>query len=506
MVGQPNTLFRPGRNCYRPALARRAALLVDGEAYFRAFAQAALRAEHSIVIVGWDFHSRTRLHHGLSDLPDLLGDFLSELVRRKPCLRIFILIWDCPLPFAKGREPRVMSAGGWQLDARITFHYDGNCPLRAAFHQKLVVIDGKVAFCGGMDLTISRWDTPEHAWGDQQRTNIGDTEPYAPVHDTMLIVDSGAALALHSVVSERWWRATRRTLPAAYTASPEDPWATDPWPDTVLPTLFDVNVAVARTLPAWAATQPVTEVETLHLDMIAAAKKYIYIENQYFSAGTLADALARRLMEPNGPEVVVVLRLASSGWLEEPTMTALRSDLLRRLRDVDAHGRFSAWYPDTAGQPCCDVHSKLMIVDDQWLRVGSANFANRSLDLDAECDLVIEAGADPTKQAAIASARNDLLAEHLDLAPRDAQNALASKGSLQAVIEAYAGKSARTLRPFVRLDAPSSALLALATEVVDPRATIPRHAGCEPVDSSAGSSDSCGATLGPSLATPRWGG
>src|SRR6185312_10237712 len=111
MVGQPNTLFRPGRNCYRPALARRAALLVDGEAYFRAFAQAALRAEHSIVIVGWDFHSRTRLHHGLSDLPDLLGDFLSELVRRKPSLRIFILIWDCPLPFAKGREPRVMSAG-----------------------------------------------------------------------------------------------------------------------------------------------------------------------------------------------------------------------------------------------------------------------------------------------------------------------------------------------------------------------------------------------------------
>ena len=443
-------------------------MLVDGEAYFRAFAQAALRAEHSIVIVGWDFHSRTRLHLDSPDVPDLLGDFLNELARRKPRLRIFILVWDYPLVFAKGREPHVTSAGGWQSHERIAFLYDGNCPVHAALHQKLVVIDGAVAFCGGMDLTVSRWDTPAHAWADPHRTNIDDAEPYAPVHDTMLIVDSGAAAALHGVASERWWKATGRTLPAAYTASPDDPWATDPWPDTVVPTFFDVSVAIARTLPAWSTGQPVSEVEALYLDMIAAAKTYIYIENQYFSARALGDALAARLAEPNGPEIIAVLRLSSSGWLEEPTMTALRSDLLRKLREADVHGRFSAWYPDTPGQPCCDVHSKLMIVDDQWLRVGSANFANRSLGLDAECDVVIEAGAECSKQAAIAAARNGLLVEHLDLAPHDLQNALMAAGSLQAVIEGFAGKSARTLRPFDRLDAPSSAMLALATEVVDP--------------------------------------
>jgi phospholipase D1/2 len=469
MAAEHNTLFRPGRNCHRVALARRAALLVDGEAYFRAFAHSALHAEHSIVIVGWDFHSQTRLHHGIPGVPDLLGEFLNELVRRKPRLRIFILIWDCPRVFAKGREQPATSEDGWQAHPRITLHYDGNCRLNAALHQKLVVIDGAVGFCGGMDLTLGRWDTPAHAWADPQRTNIDAAEPYAPVHDTMLVVDSGAALALHGVATERWWKATGSTLPMAYTA-------TDPWPDTIVPTLLAVNVAVARTVAAGADSEPITEVETSYLDMIAAAKKYIYIENQYFSARTLGEALAARLAEPNGPEIVAVLRLSSSGWLEEPTMTALRSDLLQKLREADSHGRFSAWYPDTPGEPGCDVHSKLVIVDDEWLRVGSANFANRSLGLDAECDLIIEAGADAAKQAAIAAARNGLLAEHLDLTPHDVKNALLSRGSLQAAIAAFAGKSGRTLRPFARLDEPSSAMLALASEVADPEE---RHVSCD---------------------------
>ena len=71
------SLFRPGRNCYRAARAQRAALLVDGEAYFRAFAHAALRATRSIVIVAWDFHSHTRLHLNEAGIPELLGDFLN---------------------------------------------------------------------------------------------------------------------------------------------------------------------------------------------------------------------------------------------------------------------------------------------------------------------------------------------------------------------------------------------------------------------------------------------
>jgi phosphatidylserine/phosphatidylglycerophosphate/cardiolipin synthase-like enzyme len=460
MAAAVPTLFKPGSNCYRAARARRAALLIDGDAYFHAFAQAALSASHSIIIVGWDFHSATRLHLGLPGVPDLLGDFLNFLVRRTRSLRIFILTWNCPLVFAKGRESRVGSAGGWQPHRRITFHYDANCPMGGALHQKIVVIDGALAFCGGIDLALGRWDTPAHVCDDPRRTNPGESESYPPIHDAMLVVDAGAARALHAVVRQRWQDATGRTLPTTYTES-------DPWPLSV-PVMFrDVSVGLARTVPARGTEPAVVEVENLYLDMIAAARRYIYLENQYFTAKSLGDALAARLAEPQGPEVMVVVRLESSGWLEEPTMTALRSQLLRKLRAADVHGRFSAWYPETPGEPCCDVHSKLMIVDDEWLRVGSANFANRSMGLDTECDLVIEARGDRATRRAIASARNALLSEHLDVAPHDVENTVAVTHSLASAVETLSRSSGRTLRAFARLDSPSLALLAVANGIAD---------------------------------------
>jgi phospholipase D1/2 len=308
MAAEVASLFKPGRNCYRTALAQRAALLVDGDAYFRAFAHAALRATHSIVLVAWDFHSQTRLHLNEAAIPDLLGDFLNFLLRRNRRLRIFILAWDYPLVFGRGREPPAGSDGGWQPHRRLSFHYDSSCPMGAAHHQKIVVIDGSVAFCGGIDLTLGRWDTTLHSSADPRRTNATGTEPYGPVHDAMLVVDSGAARALQSVASERWARATGNVLPVGYADG-------DPWPTSVGVTFSDVDVALARTAPAGSDEPAINEVEALYLDLIGAARRYIYIENQYFTSKVLGDALAARLAEPEGPEEVVVLRLASSGWL-----------------------------------------------------------------------------------------------------------------------------------------------------------------------------------------------
>lgn len=471
MAAQFSSLFKPGRNCCRSGRARRATLIVDGEAYFHAFAQAALRATQTIVILGWDFHSRTCLHlcqdvretEG-AGVPQQLGDFLNFLAERTPRLQIFILAWDSPLGFGHGRRERrpgpTSTGGGWQPHERISVVYDSNCPLGGALHQKVVVIDGALAFCGGTDLTLGRWDTPAHAWADPRRANIGETEPYGPVHDVMLAVDSGAARALQSLCSTRWKDATGRKLPGVRPA--------DPWPDS-LPVMFsDVEVALARTVPNGAGRQSAREVEALYLDMITAARRYIYIENQYFTARKLGEALAERLAEPRGPEVIVVSRLDSTGWLEAPTMEALRTVLLHKLRDADAYGRFSAWYPDSPGQPSCDVHSKLMIVDDAWLRVGSANFANRSMGLDTECDLVVEAGGNASVRAAIASARNTLFAEHLGVALHEVREAISLTRSLGAAVRALAGRTGRTLRRFEQLDEPSPAVIALATGIADP--------------------------------------
>ena len=474
-------VLRPGSNCQRVARARRAALLIDAEAYFSAFALAALRARSSIVIVGWDFHSGTRLHLGRRHIPDALGDFLNFLAQRRRALQVYILTWDYPLVFARGRESPPVYKLGWHPHRRVHFRYDDRCPVGAALHQKIVVIDGAVAFCGGIDLTCTRWDTPEHRADDRRRRNEARSPLYPPYHDVMLAVDAGAARALHDLANERWAAATGQSLPA-----PDQ--GADPWPVELVPTFIDVDVGVARTAPSLEGGPAVAEIRSLYLDLIAQARRSIYVENQYFTARELGEALAERLQEPNGPEVIVVLRHFESGLVEAPTMGMMRNALLSKLFAADQYGRFRAYYPCLPGLPagqCCDLHSKLMIVDEEWLLVGSANFANRSMRTDTECNLLIQAHSEPRTTRAIASCRDRLLGEHLDVPQDTVHEAIAKHGSIGAAVDALRSSGARTLEPFERSTEPAHALVAVAS-VVDPEHAWPlEHADAGAVLSSA---------------------
>ncbi len=443
-------------------------MLIDAEAYFRAFAQAALRARRCIVIAAWDFHSATRLHLEDHSIPDRLGDFLNFLVRRRRTLKVHVLTWDYPLVFAKGRESPPVYNLGWHPHKRVHFRYDDRCPVGAALHQKVVVVDGSVAFCGGIDLTCGRWDTSEHRARDERRRNEGEAEVYPPFHDAMLAVDGEAALALHELVGERWKSVTGKALPVADERA-------DPWPVELTPTFARIDVGIARTVPSIAGECEVREVERLYLDMIAAARRYIYLENQYFTARQLGAALAARLEEPDGPEVVVVLRHSNSGVFESSTMGTLRTVMLRNLRAADRYNRFHAYYPYLPGlsaEQCCDLHTKLMIVDDEWLRVGSANFANRSMGVDTECDLVLEARGELRARSAICEARDRLLGEHLDAPVESVHEAVERCGSIAAAIDSLRSKRDRTLKPFEKLGEPSAALLAVAG-VADPERPVP---------------------------------
>src|SRR5436853_7542 len=232
-----------GRSCWRHAHARRVGFLVDGAAYFAAFADAAERARRSLFILGWDISGGIRLRRDgrQHQLPAVLG----ELAR------------------------------------------------------------------------------------------------------------------------ERWRRATGVRLPQT------DRVASDPWPPGLAAEVEDVTVAIARTEPAWRERPAVHEIEQLHLDAIARARRSIYLETQYVTAGRIAAALAARLEEPDGPEVVIVVPRVSSGWLKEATMGALRARLLRRLRDADRFGRLRVFYPTVSGLSAdahVNVHTKLLVVDDVLLR------------------------------------------------------------------------------------------------------------------------------------------
>ena len=151
-------------------------------------------------------------------------------------------------------------------------------------------------------------------------------------------------------------------------------------------------------MPAFRDAPAVQEVSAIALQSIAAARRFIYIENQYLTSAAVGAALARRLAEPDGPEVIAVLPREEHGWLEQSSMGVMRARLLRHLRASDHHGRLRLFYPTIPAldeSACMNVHAKVMIVDDRWARVGSANLSNRSMGLDTECDLVLDAELDP---------------------------------------------------------------------------------------------------------------
>src|SRR5688572_20854024 len=358
---RPESLLRPGYNCCAVARAERLALLVDAEDYFKAFYQAALRAKRSITILCWDFNSQTRLHFDpvpAGGPPALLGSFLNYLVRRRPSLHINVLNWDYPMVFGADREFPPLYGFGWKPAHRVHLRYDDTHPLAGSQHQKVVVIDDAIAFSGGIDLTVRRWDSPEHAADDERRK--ANDKPYPPFHDLMVAVDGEAAAKLGELARERWFAATGQKL-----SSPAQ--AGDPWPEHLAADITDVEVGIARTMPPRGESPAVKEIERLYLDMIADARQTIYIENQYFTAPRLAAALEKRLAEPDGPEIALVVRLLSHGWLEEATMHVLRTKVIQRLQRADRYGRFRVYYPHVPGLAegtCIDVHSKLMIVDD----------------------------------------------------------------------------------------------------------------------------------------------
>ena len=455
--------LREGDTCSVIAQADRLAFLVDAAAYFSALKAAARRARHSILIIGWDVHSRTLLdlpERADPSLPNELGPFLDHLVRRRRGLHVRVLDWDSPLVYSVEREWLPQAHFDWFTHPRLCFALDACHPLGAAHHQKLVVIDDALAFIGGLDLARSRLDTPEHLPDDPRRTNA-DGATYGPFHDIQVAVDGDAARALAQEARARWARATGEHL------APAD-GSGDLWPDGVEPDLTDAPLGIARTYGAWRQHPQVREIEALLLAAIARARHSIHIENQYFAAKHLALALAERLREPDGPQVTLILPQEPTGWLEQTAMGITQRCLLAQLREADRHGRLGVYVP-MHGEVAIKVHAKLMIVDDHLLTIGSANLNNRSMGLDSECNIALDANDRPATTQAITRLRQRLLAEHLGCdAAQVARHSGAGQGSNSA-IEALNGQ-ARHLAPFPE-HAPDSLDTVIAdTRLLDPAA------------------------------------
>ena len=151
-----------------------------------------------------------------------------------------------------------------------------------------------------------------------------------------------------------------------------------------------------------------------------AAQRSIYMEAQYFTAPRVGDVLAESLARPQGPELVIIVRRLFTSKMEGFVMGGNQKRLVQRLRRATVMAgsasiiRWCRRPTATCRSPCIP---RPIIIDDDFVRVGSSNMDNRSTALDTELDLAIEAD-DPKRRRTIAGLRDKLIAEHLDSTPQ----------------------------------------------------------------------------------------
>ncbi|MBB6219128.1 phospholipase [Rhizobium leguminosarum] len=439
--------------------AEKAAFLINGNRYFAEVSRALRQARRTIWIIGWDFNPDIPLEPEKSD--ETLADLLHGLAAANPELEIRILIWALG-PVYSEKSLQVLRKKNFPRNARIDLRFDLQGAVRGCHHQKLVCIDDAVGFIGGIDLTSRRWDTKRHhAWDRHRRDPEGVS--YDPLHDVQAMATGDAARLIGDIARRRWETATGEGHPPLAERAPF------PWPDDLAVSLRDIPVRFALTEPATSLRAGISDGIASTLDIISRARHLLYIEAQYLASFRVADAIAARLQEEDGPEVVIICTRSSHGLIEKIIMGGNRDRVIRLLKRADRANRLRVYFPVVPGPavpgptvpgpivpgPTAPatvdevevlIHSKLMIADDELVRIGSSNLNNRSEGMDSECDIHFESETDEHRRA-VAELRNRLLAEYLGTGTETFAAAYAQSGSVIEGIEALNG-GAQGLREF----------------------------------------------------------
>ena len=296
----------PEKTHWRTVQATQATLVIDADNYFNAAREAMLQARERIMLVGWDFDARINFGDaGNDDGPPTVGEFIYWLVERTPTLHVYLLRWQLGAVKTLARGSTFLTVLKWMKHPRIFTKLDAAHPPAASHHQKIVVLDDSFAFCGGIDMTGSRWDTREHLDHNPKRI-LPNGKPHDPWHDATTALQGPVAAALGDLCRARWESAGCAPL------APVAP-VTAFWPASVPVQFRDVTVKIARTMPEMPGRPGVREIEALYLDHIGRAKRWIYAESQYFASRRIAEAIAKRLEEENGPEVVIINPFTAQG-------------------------------------------------------------------------------------------------------------------------------------------------------------------------------------------------
>ena len=421
-------VLRVGRNALVRAEAQQSALLIDARDYYRTLYRALEQAQSYAIVSGWQFESGIPLLRGEdaehTAHPVKFLEFLQALCDERPGLTIYLLAWDFSVVYAKDREwgQAEKFNGG---NPQVRFVWDAHPTVGASHHQKFAVIDGAVGFIGGIDLCDARWDENDHRSEHPERVNVvGD--PCKPYHDVQACFTGAIVAPLVEVFVERWLLACGERLQFA----PPAVGARDRFDLMALSggcahSICATHAALSRTrVDSRAEPARVGEVFALFGDAIRAARRLIYAETQYFTSRSVAKLLFERMRDDTLPklDIVVVLPHGADTPMEKMALEDTQDGVLSALLEtaLECGHELRLIYPASrnpdGSETATFIHSKILIVDDELLMVGSPNLTERSIALDTELAITWECNSEADELTdCIQTIRTLLLAEHSGL-------------------------------------------------------------------------------------------
>lgn len=415
-------IFTPGYNCWKQEKADFLSIVVDYGNYYRDLHESIVKARHSIFILGWDIDSRIELlrgeHAENSKHPVTLFDLLCWKAKENPEIQIYLNKWNYSFFFMKEREP--LWEHKWKACGHNNIHIclDGMIPLGACHHQKIAVIDDETVYWGGMDVALGRWDFRDHHVKNPHRADpcgfpsFDGTKHFHPYHDIQAVMSGPAARSMARLVRDRWEQACD-TVPILLRGDLSE-GIPPTWPDSDPPDFENIDVAISRTIPKMGEKEAVLEIKQAYLDEISQAENFIYIENQFLCSDLIAKAINQQLHRKPNLRVLLVSCYEPQGIMERKSMWGGRV----KFRDlIEADGvadRVAMVYPmakEDGETAVVRIHSKLMIIDDKYMHLGSSNINNRSFGMDTECDVSLIGNSEKACRK-IAAVRTDLIREH----------------------------------------------------------------------------------------------
>jgi len=364
-------------------------VLIDGAEAIPRMAEELMGASSHAYLAGW--HVSPEFCVVRDSSPLVLRNLLAELAE---AVEVRVLVWaGAPLPlFRPSRADVRRTMEDLCRGTRISWAVDARERPLHCHHEKTIVVDDRVAFVGGIDLTLEsgdRFDTQKH----DARAQLG-------WHDVSTRLAGPAVADVADHFRLRWREVTGETLEGRATPPPAG----------------GHTVQVVRTIPERvyeAVPRGDFRILESYLRALRGARSFIYLENQFLWSPEIATVLRDKLLHPPSPDFRIVLLLPAKPNTGADDTRGMLAELIEadggdgRLLACTVYARHGSLVDQVY------VHAKVGIVDDEWLTVGSANLNEHSLFNDTEVNVVCR---DPEL---VRATRLRLWAEHLELEPEE---------------------------------------------------------------------------------------